>query len=163
MRGRFRPVLLGTAVSFFLLIITGGLAQLEQARYQENLHTRISESLSHLRARLESEINANLHLTHSLEIVHNGEQAVSKIHRDRFDLVLMDIQMPVMDGYSATRTIRSWEAETGRPPTPIIALTANAMNEDRQKSLAAGCNNHLNKPITRAQLLTAIQAATTPA
>lgn len=97
---------------------------------------------------------------HHLEVADNGEQAVSRLKKDAFDLVLMDIQMPVMDGYTAARTIRAWEAESGRSPTPIIALTAHALNEDRQKSLAAGCNHHLNKPITRAQLLTAIEAAT---
>jgi signal transduction histidine kinase/ActR/RegA family two-component response regulator len=96
---------------------------------------------------------------HRLEIVDNGEQAVSLVHREAFDLVLMDIQMPVMDGYAATRAIRTWEMETGRSPMPIIAITANAMNEDYKKSLAAGCNHHLNKPITRRQLLTAIEAA----
>ena len=64
--------------------------------------------------------------------------------------------MPVMDGYTATREIRRWEEENGVRPTPIIALTANALKEDAQKSLDAGCTAHLTKPIRKAPLLAAI-------
>jgi CheY-like chemotaxis protein len=68
----------------------------------------------------------------------------------------MDIQMPVMDGYTATREIRAWEREHRLKETPIIALTAYAYKEDRQKSLEAGCNGHLVKPVKKAGLLEAI-------
>ncbi len=64
--------------------------------------------------------------------------------------------MPVMDGHTATREIRRWEQENGREPTPIIALTAHAVKEDMEKSLTAGCNTHLSKPIKKTTLLQAI-------
>jgi two-component system, sensor histidine kinase and response regulator len=69
-----------------------------------------------------------------------------------FDLVLMDVRMPVLDGIGATEQIRAWEKAQNRSPTPIIALTANAMREDIDKSLAAGCNVHLSKPVGKARL-----------
>jgi CheY-like chemotaxis protein len=68
----------------------------------------------------------------------------------------MDLQMPVMDGYTATRVIREWESRSALPPTPIIALTAFALKEDVQKSLDAGCDAHLSKPIKKAVLLETI-------
>jgi len=72
------------------------------------------------------------------------------------DLVLMDIQMPVMNGYTATRGIRARERELGLVPTPILALTAHVLDDDSEKSLAAGCDAHLSKPIKKAGLLKAI-------
>lgn len=79
----------------------------------------------------------------------NGKEALEEVNKDRFDLVLMDVQMPVMDGYTATRLIR----ENDQYKTlPIIALTANAMSDDEEKSLAAGMNAHLSKPIDPLQL-----------
>lgn len=91
-----------------------------------------------------------------IEVAENGAVAVEKFQRGRYDLVLMDMQMPVMDGYTATRAIRSWEREQGRRATPIIALTANALREEVEKSLNAGCDAHLPKPIRKATLLAAI-------
>jgi CheY-like chemotaxis protein len=70
----------------------------------------------------------------------------------------MDVQMPLMDGYAATRAIRAWERVAGRAETPILALTANAMQDDILKSEAAGCTTHLTKPIKKARLLEAIAA-----
>jgi signal transduction histidine kinase/CheY-like chemotaxis protein/HPt (histidine-containing phosphotransfer) domain-containing protein len=80
----------------------------------------------------------------------NGRQAVEQVKAGSFDLVLMDMQMPEMDGYSATRALR----ELGYT-VPIVALTANAMAEDRTRCLEAGCSEYLSKPISRAQLLRA--------
>ena len=91
-----------------------------------------------------------------LDFAENGEVACGKFKVGRYDLVLMDMQMPVMDGYTATGTIREWERANHRPPTPIIALTAHALQGDAQKSLAAGCTAHLTKPIKKATLLAAI-------
>jgi CheY-like chemotaxis protein len=91
-----------------------------------------------------------------IDIAQNGAQAVDAVRATRYDVVLMDVEMPVMDGYTATRAIRLWETETGRAPTPIIALTAYARKEDEQSSLAAGCTAHLSKPVRKAQLTAAI-------
>ena len=91
-----------------------------------------------------------------LDFAENGEVACGKFKVGRYDLVLMDMQMPVMDGYTATGTIREWERAHHRPPTPIIALTAHALQGDAQKSLEAGCTAHLTKPIKKATLLAAI-------
>ena len=93
---------------------------------------------------------------YQIEIAENGQIAVGKYASGSYDLVLMDMQMPVMDGYTATREIRRWEIENAVRPTPIIALTANALKEDAQKSLEAGCTAHLTKPIKKAPLLQAI-------
>ena len=83
----------------------------------------------------------------------NGQQAVDKVKSEKFDLILMDLQMSIMDGYEATRLIRSWEQENSISPHPIIALTAYATNEERDKCLAIGCNEHLTKPIKKQVLL----------
>ncbi|MBC7840019.1 MAG: response regulator, partial [Nitrospiraceae bacterium] len=97
---------------------------------------------------------------YQLDIADNGEIACGKFKGGRYDLVLMDMQMPVLDGYDATRAIRHWEGEHHRPPTPIIALTAYALKEDEQKSLDAGCTAHLVKPIKKLTLLAAISEYT---
>jgi CheY-like chemotaxis protein len=100
------------------------------------------------------------HTPHHLDLADNGAIAVAKFRARGFDLVLMDMQMPVLDGYAATRKIRQWEKEIGRTPTPIIALTAFALQEEIRKSLDAGCTAHLTKPIKKAILLNAIQEYT---
>ncbi|MCC8998974.1 MAG: response regulator, partial [Candidatus Contendobacter sp.] len=94
---------------------------------------------------------------HQLEIVENGALAVERFKQSHFDLVFMDVQMPVMDGYTATGLIRQWEREQDYEPTPIIALTANALKEDEQRSLDAGCTGHLTKPIRKGMFLAAVQ------
>ena len=91
-----------------------------------------------------------------LDVAENGKIAVEKAMATRPDLVLMDLQMPVMDGLEATRAIRHWETTTGARPTPILALTAHAAGEGVDISLEAGCNEHLTKPIKRVTLLEAI-------
>jgi CheY-like chemotaxis protein len=83
----------------------------------------------------------------------NGLDAVSTCQHATFDLILMDCQMPVMDGYEAARAIRQLEAFQGRT-TPIVALTADALDGSRELSLAAGMNDHLTKPL-RLSVLTA--------
>ncbi|WP_374031983.1 response regulator [Bdellovibrio bacteriovorus] len=82
---------------------------------------------------------------------------MKKVLAEPFDLILMDIQMPVMDGYAATRKIRQWEKDQGLKPIPIIAVSANAMAEDMQKSLDVGCSEHVTKPIKKSALLEMIQ------
>jgi len=91
-----------------------------------------------------------------LDVAENGEEAVEKVNSGHYDLVLMDVQMPVMDGHSATRAIRMREKHGQSFPIPILALTAHALKEEIEKSLQAGCSGHLTKPITKATLLAAI-------
>lgn len=91
--------------------------------------------------------------------VDDGRQAVAAFAADEFDVVLMDMQMPGMDGLAATRAIRNLEAERGAPRTPIVMLSANAMPEHLVQSTAAGADAHLGKPITAASLLARIQVA----
>jgi CheY-like chemotaxis protein len=79
----------------------------------------------------------------------NGEIAIQKLHANAYDVVLMDCQMPVKDGYTATREWRAHEQKLGLAPIPIIAMTANAMAGDRQKCLDAGMDDYLSKPVDR--------------
>ena len=88
----------------------------------------------------------------------HGSQALEQLARHPVELVLMDCQMPVMDGYTATRIIRAREAEFGQPRLPIVALTANAFDEDIAQALAAGMDGHLAKPYTRSQLREVVAA-----
>jgi len=93
-------------------------------------------------------------------IVEDGAAAVAAFKADDFDLVLMDMQMPVMDGLTATREIRALETATpGRPRIPIVMLSANAMAEHRAEAAFAGADGHIAKPITAASLLAGMQAA----
>jgi signal transduction histidine kinase/CheY-like chemotaxis protein len=82
----------------------------------------------------------------------DGAQALTLLQSQRVDLVLMDIQMPVLDGYAATRALREREMRLRLPRVPIVALTANAFDEDAVQSLAAGMDAHLAKPYSRSQL-----------
>ncbi|MBF0439052.1 MAG: CHASE domain-containing protein, partial [Magnetococcales bacterium] len=94
---------------------------------------------------------------HRLTFAGNGQEAVDKITSGAiFDVVLMDVQMPIMDGYAATRAIRVWEQANNRPAVPVIALTAHAFAENERQTLDAGCSEHLTKPITKPRLLAAI-------
>jgi signal transduction histidine kinase/ActR/RegA family two-component response regulator len=94
-----------------------------------------------------------------ITMVDNGRQAVEAWLAEPYDLILMDIQMPEMDGIAATRAIRAAEAEMGRPRTPIIAVSANAMTHQVKDYLAAGMDGHVAKPIELSKLHAAIEAA----
>jgi signal transduction histidine kinase/ActR/RegA family two-component response regulator len=94
-----------------------------------------------------------------ITMVENGRQAVEAWIAEPYDLILMDIQMPEMDGIAATRVIRAAEAETGRQRTPIIAVSANAMTHQVKEYLAAGMDGHVAKPIELSKLHAAIEAA----
>jgi CheY-like chemotaxis protein len=91
-----------------------------------------------------------------LKIAHNGAEAVQMAEAEDFDLILMDIQMPVMDGLEATRRLRSHGFNK-----PIIALTAHALKEETERSLAAGCDAHLSKPVSRHDLTMVLRAVKT--
>jgi CheY-like chemotaxis protein len=92
-----------------------------------------------------------------VDIAMNGEEAVELFRTRRYDAVLMDIQMPVMDGIAATRLIRETEREQGLPPTPIISLSANTLQEDEQMCIEAGSTWFLAKPVKRSDLLLAVE------
>ncbi|MCF7201799.1 response regulator [Pseudomonas sp. JM10B5a] len=82
----------------------------------------------------------------------NGEQALLAIMAQPYDLVLMDCEMPVMDGFEATRRLREWEAREGRPHTPVVALTAHILSEHRDRAREAGMDAHMAKPVELSQL-----------
>ena len=93
---------------------------------------------------------------HKISEAENGIEAVAKFKNEKYDLVLMDMQMPGLDGYSATKQIREWERGELRSPIAIYAITAYALLEDQKKSISAGCTLHLMKPIRKGPLLRAI-------
>jgi CheY-like chemotaxis protein len=88
-----------------------------------------------------------------IEIAGTGQEAVSAWERNSFDLIFMDCHMPDMDGYEATRRIRTFERERSLPPTRIVAMTANAMEGDREACLQAGMDDYLAKPVTPEALI----------
>jgi PAS domain S-box-containing protein len=98
-------------------------------------------------------------LNPEITISQNGREAVDTFVSATFDIILMDMQMPEMDGLEATRLIRQYEADNKLPRTPIAMLSANAMPEHVQAALDAGCDNHIAKPITPASLYDGIQEA----
>jgi len=91
-----------------------------------------------------------------LDFALDGEQAVALFKKTSYDLVLMDIQMPVMDGYDATRQIRGFEQEQGNSLVPIVAVTANTFKEDQERCLKAGCTDYLAKPVSKSSLLNCV-------
>ncbi|MDY0040526.1 MAG: PAS domain S-box protein [Desulforhabdus sp.] len=94
---------------------------------------------------------------HHVDSAENGAVALAMFQKNQYDIVLMDVEMPIMDGYTATRAIRSWEQEQSLRRSPIIALTAHAFKEDREKSISAGCDDHLTKPVEKKKLLSVIE------
>lgn len=90
---------------------------------------------------------------HRLTLAGNGREALSALADEVFDVILMDCQMPELDGFETTRRLRRQEADTGRNRTPVIALTANAMSGDRERCLEAGMDDYIAKPYSRDKLL----------
>jgi CheY-like chemotaxis protein/HPt (histidine-containing phosphotransfer) domain-containing protein len=94
--------------------------------------------------------------SYHIEHAPDGQAGVERFQKEAFDVVLMDMQMPVLDGYAATRQIREWETKQGRAPTPILALTAHAQKEEVARCKGCGCTAFLSKPLRRATLLAAL-------
>jgi signal transduction histidine kinase len=92
-------------------------------------------------------------LPYDLDFAEDGEAALRMFEAERYDLVLLDLQMPILDGYEAVRAMRRYEEKGRRSPTPIVALTAHAMDEKLQRCLREGCTAFVTKPVTRAQLV----------
>lgn len=159
----------GTAVTFTLpLLVAEGFAGKEaeaagdrQIAAGKDVESRKSHRYSILVAE-DDEVNRLIisrileKAGHAVCLVTNGREALEKFESQTFDLVLMDIQMPLMDGYSATAAMRKLEQDKKRK-TPIVALTAHAMAGDREKSIAAGMNDHLTKPLQTETLLQLIE------
>ncbi len=118
---------------------------------------QIYENLSVLLAE-DNEINREIALAvleefgMKADCAENGEEAVRAFQEGRYDLIFMDIRMPLMDGLEATMCIRALEAERGSPSVPIIAMTANAMQVDRVASREAGMDGHISKPLDMAEI-----------
>lgn len=91
---------------------------------------------------------------HQVTVVSNGLEALEQVKQQPFDLVLMDIQMPELDGLAASRAIRAWEAEEGRDVLPIVALTASVLDEDKQAAKEAGMQGFASKPVDMSALVT---------
>ncbi|WP_415713838.1 ATP-binding protein [Maridesulfovibrio sp.] len=101
-------------------------------------------------------------MPHKLKIAHNGAEGLEQARTNKFDIVFMDIEMPVMDGYECTRKIRSWENQTETRPSIIVALTAHALTEAREKILEAGCDSFLTKPISKDKIISTINELCNP-
>jgi PAS domain S-box-containing protein len=97
---------------------------------------------------------------YTVDMAENGQIAVDKFTDGRYDLVLMDVHMPVMDGYTAVRKMREWERAQKLEPTPIIALTASALEEGIRESMEAGCTAHMSKPVKKSVLLEVLHQMT---
>jgi CheY-like chemotaxis protein len=82
----------------------------------------------------------------------NGQEALQALDADHYDLILMDCNMPLMDGYQATRELRRRERQSGRERTPVIAVSADALGARKQAALDAGMDDHLNKPYVQEEL-----------
>jgi two-component system sensor histidine kinase/response regulator len=129
-------------------------------------HEQEAESLEHIRGAkvlLVEDNEINLLVANDIlegaglnvSLANNGQEAVNAVKGNQYDVVLMDVQMPVMDGYTATREIRNLKSEIRN--VPVIAMTAHAMAGDEDKSLQAGMNGHVTKPIDTDQLFSTLQ------
>jgi CheY-like chemotaxis protein len=86
------------------------------------------------------------------EVAHNGQEALDIFTPDKYSLILLDVEMPIIDGYETTRRIRKCEQEKGASPIPIIAMTAHALKRDREKCVNVGMNDYISKPFNSHQL-----------
>jgi CheY-like chemotaxis protein len=89
---------------------------------------------------------------------HDGHDALDKVHRHRFDLVLMDVHMPGMSGYDVIRNIRDWETETGNARTPIVVLSSDDLDTQRRSAAQCGCSGFLRKPLHRSELVSLLDS-----
>ncbi len=94
----------------------------------------------------------------TFDLVEDGTLAVSRFKAKQYDFVLMDMQMPIMDGYASTQQIRQWEKRQKKPHTPIIALTAYSLREELQEALDAGCDDYLIKPLKKEALVQKVES-----
>jgi signal transduction histidine kinase/ActR/RegA family two-component response regulator len=151
--------------TFFFTAQLIALTQHQELDGQVPLRTEASAALQGLRILLAEDNKDNALLIevylkrtlHRLDLASDGLVALEKFRLNRYDVILMDIQMPNMGGYEATAAIRSIEAAESRAPVTIIALTANAFKDDELRCIAAGCNFYLTKPVKKKTLLEMLQ------
>lgn len=93
----------------------------------------------------------------TIDMAVNGREGLERFKEADYDLVFMDIQMPVMDGLDSCKEMRAWEDEQGKRHTPIVALTAYGLESDKLKSLEAGCDGHITKPMQKRDLFHALE------
>ena len=156
-----KPVTPSTLLDTIMRIVGGGVTQRQTTSPTDSTLSTTRNAVRGARILLveDNEINQQVaqELLESVGVVvtvaDDGSQAVDRLKTEEFDCVLMDIQMPVMDGYEATRTIR---AELPIETLPIIAMTANAMAGDREKCLESGMNDHVAKPIDVEEMFSAL-------
>jgi CheY-like chemotaxis protein len=138
----------------------------DAARRERGLRILLAEDSPDSRILMKSYLKR---LPYQIVIAENGKLAVEKFRRGNYDLVLIDMQMPVMDGYEAVQRIREFERRSRRlSPTPIIAMTASMLDRDVHRAFDAGCSAFIPKPVRKAALFEAISetlaaAAATPA
>jgi CheY-like chemotaxis protein len=145
------------------------LAEYDQRRADGSLQAEpeTPASMTRLRSLLAEEHPTNQRVVQlilgpagvDLTTVANGREAVDACQAHRFDLILMDMQMPVMDGLAAARAIRAHEQSADLPRTPMLAMTANAMDSHVEACAAAGMDGHVTKPLQTERLYAAIAAA----
>lgn len=149
-------------------IINSSLGKARIKVRSENIKAEVSHKEHSKRILLVEDNSDNINLilaylkktSHKVDTAENGEIAVEKFKSCTYDLVLMDLEMPVMDGYTATKEIREWEKEKGLNATPVISLTAHALKEHEAKSREAGCDGYITKPIKKALLIETINGYT---
>ena len=89
---------------------------------------------------------------YTYDVAENGMQAYEKIQANRYDVILMDVQMPDMNGFDATRLVREFEQTSSKPKTPIIGMTAHALAGDKERCLVAGMDDYISKPFNPDEL-----------
>ncbi|MBF0158037.1 MAG: response regulator [Magnetococcales bacterium] len=129
--------------------------QPDSSRNDQGLHILLVDDMEDNRLVVQAFLDTT---SHQIVEACNGTEALQLLVTRSFDLVLMDIMMPVMDGLATTRQWRAIEASRGLRRTPVVAMTANSMKEDIQQTMAAGCDMHLTKPVRRADLLHVIMS-----
>jgi PAS domain S-box-containing protein len=133
---------------------SSGSSPLEQADRDNPVRILVAEDSPDNRILVQAYLKGG---AYDVTFVEDGQAAVEEFSIQSFDLVLMDVQMPVMDGLTATRTIREFERSRGNRATPIVALTAHASQRDTEMSVEAGCDSHLSKPISKSKLVATIE------
>ena len=146
-------------------LLSARLPQAEPAPAQVQVAARAGDgAVLPLRLLLAEDTPANVYIVqamlrndgHQIDVVGDGLLAVERVRQRAYDLVLMDVQMPGMDGYTATGEIRRVEARLGRAPVPVIIVSAHAFDDDVERSRSAGTSEHLSKPLSRRRLREAI-------